>query len=201
MYRCELCYTNVQKRNKTKHSQTKKHKYYSNLILKRYVIKNVEVIRIKDVFNPYYTAHTRKFVYFSLQVILNFDNDRIRHKITVSNNVTYNIESENYSTYTTDRAPNFLHRVVGIYLSQTCSPKKIPEIEIVFISDLKHIPCHHYLKQPKLRLCRKLIRRFHESTPLDFENKWLPDSFKDLWVCFTFYRERFLSKIFLLIFI
>ena len=61
MYRCELCNTIVQNRNKTKHNQTKKHKYYSNLILSRYVIKNVEVSKFKDVFNPYFTTHTRKF--------------------------------------------------------------------------------------------------------------------------------------------
>ena len=43
MYRCELCNTNLLKGNKTKHNQTKKHKCYSNLILNRYAIKNVEV--------------------------------------------------------------------------------------------------------------------------------------------------------------
>ena len=41
MYRYELCNTIVQKRNKTKHNQTKKNKYYSSLILNRYVIKDV----------------------------------------------------------------------------------------------------------------------------------------------------------------
>ena len=52
MYRCELCSTILQKRNKTKHNQSKKHKYYSNLILNRYVIKNVKVNEFKDIFNP-----------------------------------------------------------------------------------------------------------------------------------------------------
>ena len=45
MYRCELCNTNLLNRNKTKHNQTKQHKYYSNLLLNRYAIKNVEVIK------------------------------------------------------------------------------------------------------------------------------------------------------------
>ena len=52
MYRCELFNTIVQNGNKTKHNQTMKHKYHSSLILNRYVVKNVEVIRFKDVFNP-----------------------------------------------------------------------------------------------------------------------------------------------------
>ena len=64
MYRCELCNTNLLERNKTQHNRTMKHNYYSNLILNRYVIQNVEVIKFKDVFNPYFTAHTRKFNFF-----------------------------------------------------------------------------------------------------------------------------------------
>ena len=65
MFRCELCITILLKRNKTKHNQTKKHKYYSNLILNRYVIKNVEVIKFKDVIKPYFIKHTKKKSVFS----------------------------------------------------------------------------------------------------------------------------------------
>ena len=58
MYRCDICDTNLLKRNKTKHEQPKKHKnYYSNLILNRYVIKNVKVDELKDIFNPYFIEH------------------------------------------------------------------------------------------------------------------------------------------------
>ena len=98
----------------------------------------------------------------------------------MSSYVTYNIHSENYSTYTTELAKDFLHRVLSIYLSHECDPKIIPETEIVFVSDPKDITQKHYLEQPKSMLCRKLIRRFHESTSQDFEYKWLPDSFKKL---------------------
>ena len=53
------------------------------------------------------------------------------YKTTVSNNVTYNIPIELYSTYTTESAKDFLHRViVENYLSHDYSPKIIPEIEI-----------------------------------------------------------------------
>ena len=102
------------------------------------------------------------------------------------NYVTYNIQSELHTAYTTELANDFLHRVISIYFSHDCSPKIIPEIEIVFISDPKDNTRQHYLEQPKSMLCRKIIIRFHEPTPLDFEYNWLPDPFKDLRVCFTF---------------
>ena len=98
----------------------------------------------------------------------------------VSNYVTYNIRSEKYTTYKTELANDFLHRVIEINFSHGCSPKPITEIRIVLISDLNDIIREHYLKQPKTMLCCKLIRRFHESTSEDFEYKWLPDSFKNL---------------------
>ena len=102
-------------------------------------------------------------------------------KITVSNNVTYNIQSEHYSTNTTETASDFLHRViVEINLSHKSSPQIIPEKELVFVSDPVNIIQQHYTEQSKSMLCRKLIRRFHESTTQDFEYKWLPDSFKNL---------------------
>ena len=107
------------------------------------------------------------------------DSDLCNHEIRVSNYVTYYIQSEHYSTYNTESASDFLHRVLNIYLAHECSAKIIPEVDILFISDFLHITRNHHLELPKSMLCRKLIRRFHESTQ-DFENKWLPDSFKDL---------------------
>ena len=98
----------------------------------------------------------------------------------MSNYVTYNIRSEHYTTYTTELADDFLHRVISIYFSHECSPKINPEKKIVFISDPKYITRQHYLEQPNLVFCRKLIRRLHESTSQDFEYKSLPDFFKDL---------------------
>ena len=63
MYRCELCNTIVQKRNKTKHDQLKKHNYYSNLIINRYVLKNVKVDEFEDKFNPYFIEHSKNSIF------------------------------------------------------------------------------------------------------------------------------------------
>ena len=72
--------------------------------------------------------------------------DPRNHKISVSNNVTYNIQSEHYSIFTTKLASDFLQRVVALYFSHKCDPKIIPEMEIVFISDLVDITREHYLE-------------------------------------------------------
>ena len=96
MYRCELCNIILEKRNKTERSQSKKHKHFSKLILNRCVIKNDEVIKFKDVFNPYFTAHTRRFNLFTASIFLKlYDGEHpLDHEINVSNYVTYNIRSE-----------------------------------------------------------------------------------------------------------
>ena len=95
MYRCELCKTSLLERNKIKHNQSKKRKYYSTLILNRYVIKNVDVIKFKDVFNPYFTAHTRKIKFFTVQISLRLGEGESPRdqKTNVSNYVTYNIQT------------------------------------------------------------------------------------------------------------
>ena len=169
-----------EKQNKTQSKNT--HKYYSNLILNRYVIKNVEVIKFKDVFIPYFTAHTRKFNFFTvcLSVRLVEGESPLNHEGNVSSYVTYNFQSENYTVYTTEIAHDFLHRVISIHFSHKCSTKKIPGIEIIFVSDPKDKTQKQYLEQPKSMLCGKFTRRFHESTSQDFGYNLLPDSFKNL---------------------
>ena len=98
----------------------------------------------------------------------------------MSNYVRYNNRSGHYTTYATEPANDFLNGIISIYCGCKYSSKIFPEIEVVFISDPKDITRQHYLKLPESMLCRKLIRRFHESTSQNFEYKWLPDSVKDL---------------------
>ena len=71
---------------------------------------------------------------FTVCIFLRLDNDKDprNHNISVSNNVTYHILSENYSTFTADLASDFLDRVIAVYYSHKCDPKAIPETEISF---------------------------------------------------------------------
>ena len=138
MYRCELCNTILQERYKTKHNQSKKHKCYSILIINRYDIKDFEVTRFNDLFNPYFIKHTKKFNFFLIYISLRLS-DLLHQKINISNYVTYKIQIESCTTYTTELANDFFHKVISSYLSNECATKIIPELEIVFISDPKDI--------------------------------------------------------------
>ena len=124
----------------------------------------------------------KKFNFFTVQITLRLyeGEHRLNHQLKVSNYVTYKIQSKKYTTYTTELANDFLHKVISNYFSDECSTKVNPEVETVFVSDPKDKTQKHYLEQPKSMLHRKLIKRFHESTSQDFENKWLPDTFKPL---------------------
>ena len=135
-------------RNKTKHNRTKKHKYYSNLILNQYVIENVKVIRFEDVHNPLFNEHTKKFNFFTVRITsgLYEGESPPNNKINESNYITYIIQSKNYTTYTTELANDFLHGVISAYLSHECCPEIFPGIEIVFISDPKNITQKLYLE-------------------------------------------------------
>ena len=125
MYRCEVCSVILQERYKTKHNQSKEHKYYSSLILNRFVIYDVEVAKFKDVFDPYFIEHTEKLNFFTVCIILWFYNNEntLDNEIIVLKNVTYYIPSEHYSVHTTEPSSDFSHKVISIYYSHRFSPK------------------------------------------------------------------------------
>ena len=141
MYRSELCNVILQKTMKTKHDQSKEHKYCSNLILTRYVMKDVEVPKFRDEFDPYFIEHAKKFNFFTVRTILRHYDDEynINHEINVSNYVTFGIRSKNFSMLFRQPASDLLHTVISIRYSHKCSPKIFSEIEIVSISHPKDI--------------------------------------------------------------
>ena len=67
MEECDICLTKIKKRNKNKHQQSKKHRYFlSNLIIKKYIVRNDEIDKFKDNLQSYYDKHKRKFIKFSV---------------------------------------------------------------------------------------------------------------------------------------
>ena len=49
MEECNICLTKIKKRNKNKHDQSKKRKYFSNLNIKKYFVRNTEIKKFKDI--------------------------------------------------------------------------------------------------------------------------------------------------------
>ena len=48
MMKCQVCNTILKKKNKTKHDQTKKHKYFSNLVLYKNIVKDIACDNFED---------------------------------------------------------------------------------------------------------------------------------------------------------
>ena len=62
MEESNICLTKIKKRNKNKHEQPKKHKYFlSNLIISKYIARNDEIDKYKDILPSYYDKHKKKF--------------------------------------------------------------------------------------------------------------------------------------------
>ena len=57
---CEICHSLLQRKNPTKHDNSKNHKYFSNLILNTYIVKDVKLDEFKDVLPKYYFDHMKK---------------------------------------------------------------------------------------------------------------------------------------------
>ena len=53
MEECNISLTKRKKRSKDKHEQSKKHKFFSNLILNKYIVRNPEIDKFKDTLQSY----------------------------------------------------------------------------------------------------------------------------------------------------
>ena len=61
MYECNICLTKIKKRNKNKHEKLMKHKYIlSNLIINKYIVKNNEIDKFKEIVQSYYEKHKKE---------------------------------------------------------------------------------------------------------------------------------------------
>ena len=47
--KCEICHSLIQRKNKTKHDNSKNHKYIFYLILNTYIVKDVKLDELKVV--------------------------------------------------------------------------------------------------------------------------------------------------------
>ena len=50
MYECSICLAKIKKRNKNKHQQSEKHRYFfSKKIVNKYIVKNNDINKFKDI--------------------------------------------------------------------------------------------------------------------------------------------------------
>ena len=57
------------KKKKKKHCLTNKHKIFSNLIINKYIVRNLEIDKFKDIIQPYYNNHKKKIDNFTVCVM------------------------------------------------------------------------------------------------------------------------------------
>ena len=107
-------------------------------------------------------------------------NNTTNRKISVPITISYAVAVYGGNPITINETVcDVLHRAIKSYLTNgELSIDRIRETKILFISDIKDMTFSHYLKQPKTRICRKMLRRFFEvkgEDINDFEYNWLQD--------------------------
>ena len=175
MMKCEICHSLIPRKNKTKHDNSKKHRYYSNLILNTYIVNDVKLDEFENVISKYYFDQMKKFNSFTVKVYWEI-NDEIQFKLSVPHVVSFGMVVHSMTINIKETACDFLDRAIKAYLNGQ-EIEKIDEIEIGFTSDLEDITFKHCKDLPKPMICRNMIRRFFEvkiEDIVDFEYNWIP---------------------------
>ena len=160
MYECNICLTKLKERNKNKHEKSKKHRsFLSNMIVIKYIVKNIDINNFKDFLQSYYDEHKNKFNEFTVTIIWK-KNDMIKNKISILRTITlqrshmFKPDMFEIPIYVKVSQREFLD-----FVDRNCAYNLISdEITIIFISKLKEMTLQNYMKQPRSMLCRKLER-------------------------------------------
>ena len=158
--KCETCHSLIQRINKTKHDNSKKHKFYSNLILNTYIVKDVKLDEYKDFMSKYYFDHIKKLKSFTVRVYWKVNNE-IQFKLSVPHVVSFGMVVHSITVYIEETACDFLDKANEAYLTEH-EIEKIDEIEIGFISDVNDNTFNHYMDLPKPMICRNMLRKLFE---------------------------------------
>ena len=88
MYECDICLAKIKKRNKNKDEKSMKRRYFlSNMIVKKYVVKNNDFNKFKDILQSYCDDHKKKFNQFTITNVWK-KKDMIKNKISVPRTIT-----------------------------------------------------------------------------------------------------------------
>ena len=86
MEECNICLTK-KKLNKNKHEQSKKHKYSWNLFINKYIKNSDKIDNIKDLIQPFYEKHKKKFDDFTV-CVMSKKNDMLINKSSIPSTIT-----------------------------------------------------------------------------------------------------------------
>ena len=177
MEECNSCLTKIKKRSKNKHEQSKKDKYFSSLIINKYILKNHEVDKFGDIIQSNYDKHKKNFDNFTVCVMWK-KNDMLINKISIPSAIT--LEKQHLFSSSTFELPIVLKVPANDSLDQfdkECILDEVDEINIIFVSDLEDVSFNQYMIQPKTMLCRRLIKIFVEENYGNSDYNWLPNCF------------------------
>ena len=156
------------------------------MIVNKYIIKNNDIIKFKDILQSYCDEHRKKFNEFTVMIIWK-KNDMIINKISIPRLITLQrthilqpdlFEIPIYVKVSEREFPNIVDRNCVYNIISV-------EIDIIFISKFKEMTLHHYMKQPRSMLCRKLERDYIEEKyqivdNRDFDHNFLPYCFRHI---------------------
>ena len=187
MYECSICSAKIKKRNKNKHEKSKKHRYFlSNIIVNKYIVKNNDIYKFKDILQSYCDEHKKKFNDFTVMIIWK-KNDVIKNKISVPSTITlqklhmFKPDMFEIPIYVKVSEREFL----DIFDINCVYNILSDEIDIKIISELKEMTLQHYMNQPRSMLCRKPERdyiggNYQIVDERDFDYNFLPYCFRHI---------------------
>ena len=160
--------------------------FFSNLIINKYIVRNDEIDKYKDILQSYFEEQKKKSNQFIVRVICKIK-DMIINKISVPCTIT--IQKTHMFKSIMEEIPVYVevssHEFLDI-IDRICVYNIITdEINIIFISNLQNITIQHYLEQPRSMLCRKLERDYiEEDDPppehRNFDYNFLPNCFRHI---------------------
>ena len=88
MYECEICLPKIKRLNKKKHEKWMQHRYFlSKMIVNKYIVKNNDIIKFKNILQSYCDEHKKKFNEFTITIIWK-KNVMIINKISIPRRTT-----------------------------------------------------------------------------------------------------------------
>ena len=138
---CDICYKNIDKKNKNKHLKSKSHLYFSSVITVKHTIEKTDLFQVEDIIKNLIIEYERKFVIFGISC------EMIRPGLTNSIMRTNNLAI----------LINHYNTINEILKHNGKEILRLPNINIFFTVHRRYSTYKHYLQQNKSLLEWKLF--------------------------------------------